>query len=259
MPEIGTYPLWLAAIVVGARYGLRGLVVVVVLAAGHAAATIVDGGAGVAAREIGAMAAAVAVAVLSELNERRNARLREERDLLSRRVGVAERTAEQLRDRLTSLQERSHRLGESLCTLRDLARRIERGDPIAAAEAALELALARTGAVEGVVVVVTPLGLRQLARRGPGPGASRPPLADDGTVATAITRRRAVVAGEAGGAPGPADSDAAAPIAPGGQPVGALALRGLPAAFRAGGLEELSLIADWFSDTLGPRAGSAAG
>jgi hypothetical protein len=84
---------------------------------------------------------------------RRQEALRERVRALTDQSTRAEDANQTLQDVVASLRARVDRSSTSLTFLRDVARRLEGTDPVAAAEGAAELALARTGASAAAVKV----------------------------------------------------------------------------------------------------------
>jgi hypothetical protein len=259
---IGTlspHPIWLAVALLAARYGGRGLVVALPLAwaavtlGGFATAHL--GPAAVTARlsagaDLGAMAGVMLLTWVGSVHERRHARTADELGTLRARAAGDQTAIAELRRAAVVLRARADRLDCSLTFLRDAARHLDGEDPVAAAQAALELALARLGA-RGAVV--------ELARGGSGSGELEAfasagilaPVAADRTVAAAMRSGRAMRAVDLNDA-GPGDTDLAAPILDErAGVVGVLAVRGVPAGGASvAALRDLETIAAWVAHPL---------
>jgi len=223
------HPGWIAVLVLSARDGSAGLL------AGLIASAVAVGLAALAAGlplaisyerltagpNLIACAACLAVSWIASWHLRQQAelvgRLRESTD----QATDAQATVDSLRDVAARLRERVDRASTSLSFLRDVATRLDGRDPVAAAEAAGDLALTRTGA-SAVAVKVGPEGFRRLlaVRDARGPRVLEP-----------LTLREA---------------DLTVPIRSANQVVGVVALWGVTRA----GLDDstahdLSVIASW--------------
>jgi hypothetical protein len=286
IPQVGLgglrpHPIWLVVLVVAARYGARG--VLIAASIGWAALALV-GSPGThmlgnlltalsAPVELGALTAAVLVGWVASTHERAAAGLVEQVRQLGARAKTDSAALAELRAAALALRARNDRLELSLTFLRDIARRLDGADPEVAAQAALELAIARLGARAAAVQTFPVLEGEGL---GDGAAADRSPQAlipvaaagvwdwsavaeGDATVTAAVGSARPVRAIDLPSA-GPTDSDLAAPIVVGrsadtpGTVVGVIALRGVP---RGGAdmatLRDLAVIAEWVS---GPFAAS---
>ena len=167
------HPGWLAVLVLSARYGTDGFFLglgavslvggVVSLITGHALATAwgrLD-----ALKDGAALGASLLVSWVGSWHLQKENRLSERLREASDRAAQAERTIEALRGVTARLRSRVDRTSNSLTFLRDVADRLHGADPVAAAEGAADLAVARTGA-HGVVIRVGTRGFeRQLAIR----------------------------------------------------------------------------------------------
>jgi len=167
------HPFWIAVAILSARHGAGGLLAGVV--AGVAAVGI---GAALAGADSGislgrlesapnliAFAACLAVSWIASWHLRREARHEERVRTLSKRSAEADATIGALREVATTLRARVDRMSTSLSFLRDVASRLDGHDPVAAAEGAADLALARTGAHAAAVRVGTGGAQRLLAIR----------------------------------------------------------------------------------------------
>ncbi|HUQ05137.1 MAG TPA: hypothetical protein VM261_21690 [Kofleriaceae bacterium] len=259
LPTIALHPAWLPVIILSARYGTRGLFVSLALVLGALALTGLVNGSGIAGitmrsrftADLLALGTATLVAWIAMARE---ARMRRVIDQLHEATGAhrqAEEAVTALHESLAYLRSRHDRLDVSLSVWRDLAGRMERGDPMEAARAALELCQIRVGATAGSVQLRDGNRLRLVASRGSLPDSEMlRDIGGDHTVRDAIVAR--AVAPAASGA-GETDSDVAAPIVDDdtGLVVGVIALRGVPAtSLRAANLIDLRLIAQWLAPAL---------
>ena len=229
-PRTGMLPIhtgWLVVLVLSARDGSAGFFTGLVAAT---AATVIGsalagyGGAAWSHFDSGldliALGACLAVSWVASWHLRRQADLRERLGALAERVSEAGAANQALRDVVARLRTRVDRAATSLSFLRDVAARLDGTDPVAAAEAAADLALARTGASAAMVQV--------------GVGGTQRPLAvRDARGATALA---------------PLDlreADVTVPIR-NGTPVGALTLWGVPgSSCDEATANDLAIIATW--------------
>src|SRR4051812_26164191 len=249
---IDPHPVWLVVLVVAARYGTRGLAIVIPIAWG--ALALANGSDGPARAldtlsmpiELGALAGTVLVGWIASGNERRERGLAGKFAELERRVATDAVTIGDLRRAALALRARNDRLDLSLTFLRNSARRLHGSDAEAAAQAALELVVARIGARAASVEMLSGGELRQLAvvgiwNRG----------APDNTALAALSGRQPMRAVEltAGGSD---DSDIAAPITDASGVVrGVVAARGVPGGGSSmAALRDLAVITDWASPAL---------
>ena len=231
--ELEPHPGWIGVVLVAARYGIGGFV------AGMAATTVAMGagsaiaGAGFSASwtrldstpNLLAMGACLIVSWIASRQLARQADLEERLLGVSDRALDAERTASELRRVAGKLRARVDRASASLSFLREVAARLEGSDPIAAAEAAADLALARTGASSVAVTVGTGEFQRTLAFR--DFGAPRSPA-----------RRQP-------------QHNLSAPIHVGSYPIGCISLWGLPeATSHDATMRDLMVIASWCGPAL---------
>jgi hypothetical protein len=259
LPMIALHPAWLPVIVLAARYGTRGLFVSLALVIGALALTGLVNGSGVAGiamrtRFTADLLALGTATVVAWIAMARETRMRRVIDQLHEATGAhrqAEEAVTALHESLAYLRSRHDRLDVSLSVWRDLAARMERGDPMEAARAALELCQIRVGATAGSVQLRDGNRLRLVASRGSLPDSELiRDIGGDHTVRDAIVAR--AVAPASSGA-GETDSDVAAPIVDDdtGLVVGVIALRGVPAtSLRAANLIDLRLIAQWLAPAL---------
>ena len=264
VPDLGVgmlapHPVWLVVLVMAARYGVRGFLVVMALAWGALAALAVPSGFGAlrtldvlaTPSELGALAAAVLVAWIASAHERRQQAQGERLAELEQKSATDTAAIEELRNATLALRSRSDRLDMSLTFLRDIAHRLDGSDPNAASEAALELVIIRLGARAAAVQMLAPAddGAPELMTT-----SSRGiwnPDGSDGTAAAALRTGRATRALDLrdGGA---SDSDVAAPVMDAtGAVRGVLVARGLPGGgVGATAVRDLGVIADWLAPVL---------
>lgn len=259
--SVGLHPIWIPIFLLAARYGTRGLLPALALGWGALSLTALVLGNGMSGfgyhlrstADLIALVSAVLVAWTAMLHENRTARA-------DRRLGEVidlqkqtESTVKALYDNLGYLRARHDRVDIALSLWRDLAGRIEGGDPSDASTAVLELCEIRTGATAGIVQVRDGNRLVTVACRGQwSPTSSRPSdITIDRTVRTAMLQRQVTPA-----CPGSTedDCDVAVPVLePGtGNVVGVIALRGVtPQSLRAADLGDLVVLARWLAPALG--------
>jgi uncharacterized coiled-coil protein SlyX len=160
-PMIEPNPAWIAVLVLAARDGSSGLL------AGLIACAVAIGGASLAAgtglmasyarlaspSNLVAFAACLAVSWVAAWQLRRLEELDQRLRESSHRADDAETTIDGLRAVVARLRERVDRASTSLSFLREVATRLDGHDPVAAAEAAADLAIARTGASAAAIKV----------------------------------------------------------------------------------------------------------
>lgn len=250
-----THPGWLLVLLLAARYGSGGLFAGAICAAAGVALASLCAGTGLgplAARtsalgDLGAVVASAMVAWVADSQQRRGAALASQMTALEERARAAEDCVAQLTETALALRERADRTETSLAFLYDVAVRMASSAPRDTAEAALELALARTGARAGLVEITDGSRQRTLAARG-SLDALAPPVQRDRTACAAQEHRRAVQARDVAGVR-ICDSDLAAPIlSRDGRALGVIALRGVPfAALGAASLSDLNIVACWLA------------
>lgn len=253
------HPGWLVVLILAARYGSRGLCAGTIFATVAVALASLCAGAGLAplaARassmgDLGAAIAGVMVAWVVNSQQRRNRALMVQITALDERARGAEESIVQLTEAALALRSRADRTETSLAFLHDIAVRMESTAPCDNAEAALELALARTGARAGLVQIADAGRLRTLASRGPWDLDALMPANRDRTACAALQSRRPVQAREVADVRA-GDSDMAAPLlSREGHVMGMIALRGVPfAALRTTFLSELNIVACWLARAL---------
>jgi hypothetical protein len=269
LSSIAMHPTWLAVMALSAFYGLRGLALAAPIgwALVGTVAIVVGAPASSLAARLGAGSDAlpllVSMVVAGAAMVHRN-RHRE----LAERLARAEKTASSaagrsgdLNNLAVRLQARQDRLDCSISYWRDLAGRLEGDDPTAAAHAALELCLARTGASAGLVRRTVGGGLQNLAWRGRWTAEMPVPrdIFTDRTIDAAVAAGRVVLADEVPQVDAD-DSDVAVPVfAPDsgqtpGAMLGVLALRGAQhSRLGAGELADLVALAGWLAAALEPQ------
>lgn len=155
------HPGWIAVLILGARDGSGGFFAGLIAAAGAVAVGSAIAGTGLATTwsrvdsgpNLIAFGACLTVSWVASWHLRRHAALCERQRALSDRAAASETTLEALRDVVATLRARVDHTWTSLSFLRDVAARLEGRDPVAAAEGAADLALARTGACAAQVKV----------------------------------------------------------------------------------------------------------
>jgi len=231
------HPGWIAVLVLSARAGGGGFFAGLLAAAGAVAVGTAVTTGSVAGAWVGldsgpnlvAFGACLAVSWVASWHLRRQVKLRERLGKLSERISETEAANQALREVVGALRARVDRAATSLSFLRDVAARLDGTDPVAAAEGAADLALARTGASAAMVQVGMGGVRRPLAiRDARGPGALSPLE--------------------------PLEADLTVPIR-NGIPVGTLTLWGVPRS----GLDDatsndLAIIASWCLHALAPAA-----
>ena len=227
------HPAWIAVLVLTARDGSGGCYAGLIAAAAAVAAGSAIAGTGLAtswssldsAPNLIAFGACLAVSWVTSRHLRRHADLAERLRALSDRAAEAEVTIEALRSVVATLRARVDRTSTSLSFVRDVAARLEGNDPIAAAEGAADLALARTGACAAEVKVGIGGFQRLLAvRDARGPGVLAP-----------LEIR---------------DADVRVPIRNGNNRVGVIALWGIPGPLDDATAHDLEVIATWCAPAL---------
>jgi len=248
------HPMWVLVVVLAAKYGVRGLWLAPVLAAGLVIADLLVGGSGAMvfarftrAGDLAALAVAVLCAAVGTAHERRKALLEERLVEAETRALSAESSIDELTKVAVALRDRCDRSGTSLAFLVDVAVRMTGSDPAVTSEAALELAMARSGAGGGFIVLRDDNGqLRMSTTRGAV-------VADDRTAAAAMEHASVVSADEIIGVR-PEDSDLAAPLLDQrGEVIGAIALQLVPySALGPAARADLATIAGWAARSLAP-------
>jgi hypothetical protein len=250
------HPGWLLVLLLAARYGSGGLFAGAICAAAGVALASLCAGTGLgplAARtaalgDLGAVVASAMVAWVADSQHRRGAALASQMTALEERARGAEDSVAQLTETALALRVRADCTETSLTFLYDVAVRMASSAPRDTADAALELALARTGARAGQVEIADGSRLRTLAARGSLDALPPPPLQCDRTACAAQEQRRAVQARDVAGVR-ICDSDMAAPIlSRDGRALGVIALRGVPfAALGGASLSDLNIVACWLA------------
>src|SRR5688572_360939 len=156
-PHLG----WIGVLLLAARDGTGGLLAGLIAAGGGVATGLAvqrvglenTGGGLDSGSNLIAFAACLAVSWVASWHLRRHADASERICALSERATESRATTEGLREAVTTLRARADRTWTSLSFLRDVASRFNGSDPVAAAQAAADLALARTGASAAAVHV----------------------------------------------------------------------------------------------------------
>jgi uncharacterized coiled-coil protein SlyX len=189
------HPAWIAVLVLAARYGSGGFFAGLIAAAAAAGIGSALAGAGLATswKHLGstpnliAFGTCLTVSGVGSWHLRRLDDLGERLRSVSARAADAEATIETLRGVVAKLRARIDRRSTSLSFLRDVAARLEGSDPVDAAQGAVDLALARTGATAAAVQVGRNGCQRFVAvRDGRGPNMLAPLELRDATVTVPI-------------------------------------------------------------------------
>jgi len=167
------HPGWIAVLLLAARYGSGGFFAGLVACAAAVGIGSTVAGAGLMTRwsrldsgpNLIAFGACLAVSWIASWHLQRQAGLDERYRGISDRASQAQETIETLRGVVATLRARVDRSLTSLSFLRDVAASLEGTDPTAAAEGAVDLALARTGASAAAVKVGVGTFQRLLAVR----------------------------------------------------------------------------------------------
>lgn len=269
LSSIAMHPAWLAVLALSAFYGLRGLAIAapIAWAVVGSVAIVVGAPASSLAARLGtgsdALPLLVCMVVAGAAMVHRN-RHRE----LAERLARAEKTASSaagrsgdLNNLAVRLQARQDRIDCSISYWRDLASRLEGDDPIAAAQAALELCMARTGARAGLVRRSVGGRLQNLAWAGRWTADMPVPrdIFTDRTIEAAVAAGRLMLADEVPEVDAD-DSDVAVPVfAPQsgdrpGEMLGVVALRGAQhSRLGAGELADLVALAGWLAAAIAPQ------
>jgi hypothetical protein len=261
LKAIHPHPIWLGVALMAARYGTRGLAAGVMIgwAVTVAVAVVlrvppaVLGARVSSGPDLGALLAVILIGWVASSHERRTSELGIALAALQECCASDASALAALRSTAVVLRGRADRLETSLTFLRDVAARMEGNDPAAAAQAAIELAVARIGARVGWVTALEGDRLTSLGSTGPWTPAPAPDT--DRTIAAALRLRRPARALDLSEATA-GDSDLAAPILTGeeGRLIGVIALRGVPqGGASAAALHDLALIASWCSGALAAR------
>lgn len=251
------HPAWAAVLILAARYGSRGLAVALPVVAGTLilAASIVGLGVmdpiwvvSASNVDLGVLLVSVLVAWVASIHEQRTAKLTQQVTEMERRCVDADFTSGQLREAAVALRARADRLEHSLTFLRGVAGALEGSDSVGGAQAALDLAMARTGARGGLVELADHGRRRTVAWKGTwSVETAIPPCLLGDRTAHAAFETGAPARGSNLSDFGPDDSDIAVPIPDEtGDVVGIMALRGVPLdSLRAAGAHDVALIAQW--------------
>jgi hypothetical protein len=264
-PTLGNlqpHPLWLLVFLFAARYAALGLLGGLGAGGiGYALACACAGQAPhltISATTMLLLSGAVFVSWVAAAHEARKMRLASELADKRAKLALAEEAAQEMARVAEAMRDRVDRADTSIAFLRDVAARLEAGDQMSAARAALDLVLSRTGARAGVVRLHDGRALRNLAWQGmfsretPIP----PDLFVDRTSEVALASGRVTSVGEVEGAD-ERDSDLAAPLVSAtGARVGVIILRGVPHQVLSHAMaRELDIIAQWSGRAI---AGAAA-
>lgn len=265
----GPHFAWIAVFLLSARYGTKGLCVSLSLSS-----ALVIASAGILGQmralgerlsgnaDLAALVAAVLIAWVASTHENRRNDMARELDAAKEGSRSDRKAAREMQSALVALRSRADRMSLSLTFLRNVAERLDGGNPEQAISAALTLAMTCLGARAGVVEIagsipgagfdITP---SLSSWTGPWNGdGSAPVLAGDRVVAAALEAGMPLVAADVDGA-GVGDADMVAPLIDrNGKAFGVLALRGLP--HRGAGMmaiRDLTVASSWLASALTPR------
>lgn len=211
------HPGWIAVAVLAARDGAGGLLaglVATAFAVGIGSAVAGNGLAAVYVLDSGpnliAFGSCLLVSWAASWHLRRQADLTERLRTLSDRATEAKTTIEALSEAVAMLRRRVDRTSTSLSFVREVAGHLMGGDPVAAAEAAADLALARTGASAAAIRVGVGRSRHLLAVRDARGSRGLAPLALYGADRSEPIRNGSVEIGDLTlwGIPGPAVDEA---------------------------------------------------
>jgi len=232
---LAPHPGWIAVLVLAGRYGSGGFFTGLLTATCAVGIGSLASGAGLqplarsddVGSDLIALGVCLFVSWMASWHLRLESRLSERLREVSDRATAHVATIKTLHEAVSRLRARVDRAATSLSFLRDVAARLEGDDPVAAAEGAADLALARTGATAAAVKAGAGAFQRLLAVRDARGPKGLAPLAMDG-------------------------ADLIVPIRSGVDRVGVIALWGVPRS----GLDEatvhdLSIIASWCTRALG--------
>jgi uncharacterized coiled-coil protein SlyX len=261
MVELPVHPAWIVALVLAARYGARGLYAVPAVIAGVQAAVWVSGHADLSMvtrlgrpGELLMLLTVSALATVGAMHEARKSTLEGRLGEAELRATVGESAVDTLSETLFALRDRCDRSQTSLAVLSDLAMRLDDTNQSNVGDAALTLAMSRTGARGGFVQLFDGTRLRTLCSRGAW-SAERlaPPTLFRDLVATAAFDQVKQVAAHEVESASADDSDLAAPLLDGGgTPVGVLALRGISyPSMTLAAREDLAAVARWAGRAFG--------
>jgi len=259
MAQLAIHPAWVIALVLAARYGARGLYAVPAIVVGVLVAEWVAGRTELAMLSnlgdlgmVATLLAIAAVAGVGEAREARTARLAAQLRDTEAQAREAAAGVAALTETAIALRDRNDRSQTSLAFLSDIARRMDAADPYVAGEAALELAIARTGARSGFVQLLEGGRLRTLAARGPwSVDQLSPPAVFRDRVAVEALARSVPVAAHEVERVSAEDCDLAAPLlAEDGTAIGVLALCGLGYPAINAAREDVAAITRWAGRSL---------
>lgn len=196
------HPAWIAVLVLAARDGSAGLLAGLIACAVAIGAGSLATGAGLMASyaqlasppNLVAFAACLAVSWVAAWHLRRKEELAQRLRESLHRVADTTATISGLRGVVARLRARVDRASTSLSFLREVATRLDGHDPVAAAEAAADLAMARTGASAAAVKVGREGFRRMLAvRDARGPRGLEPLRLQDADLTVPIRHASQVI------------------------------------------------------------------
>lgn len=255
LSSLPVHPAWIVAMILAARYGSLGLYGIPAVITGVQAAVFMTGSSNFAMLDrlqrpgdLVALMAVGLVGVIGALHETRVASLARKLRSAEKRASDAEVAVDDLCDASIALRDRCDRSQTSLAFLSDIAIRMDSPDSASAGDAALTLAMARTGARGGFVQLIDGSRLKTLCSRGmwSAERLAPPAVFRDAVAHAALDRNRPVAAHEIASA-SVDDSDLAAPLLDSsGMVVGVLALRGISyPALSPAAREDLAAVARW--------------
>lgn len=260
----GLHPIWLPILLITARYGERGLLLSFPLCWSCVAVVAALRGisAGLASDTLTRHATPVVVTGLSAVAWMASMHLRRYQALEQQHKNLVERCnrdgclLEELHRVAQGLQERATRTEHALGFIKHVATRLDGSDAREAAQAALELVAARTGARCTAILVMKPDGLWPWKMLGPWNvnGSAPPCTVEDATAQSALTGTACFRKKDD---QDPHHCDAAAPIPlASGRVAAVLVVRGLPHSMQMRAvLHDVELVAQWFSSAC-MRSGS---
>lgn len=262
MASVALHPTWIGVLALSAFYGLRGLMIAAPIGWAWTAlvAVVVGAGPGALAERVGGGADALALLICAAVAAAAMVHRNRHREL-AERLAAAEKTSKSAATRAAdlnalalSLQARQDRIDCSIAYWRSLATSLEGDSAEAAAQAALELCMARTGARAGLVRRIAGGRLHNLAWRGRWTNATPVPrdIFRDRTIDCAVAAGAIRTADETPGADVD-DSDVAVPVydTMTGELVAVVALRGIEfTRLGAGEIADLATVAGWVSPAI---------
>jgi hypothetical protein len=266
----GPHLVWIAILLLAARYGTKGLLLSLSFSAVSVVALAeilgemralrerLDGGA-----DLVALVAALLVGWVASTQEGRRHELVRALDAVKNGALADRQAAREMQNALVALRSRADRMNLSLTFLRRVAEGLEGGDPEEAAGAALTLAMtcldARAGVVKligssptGALAATPDGGATLLSCSGAWNSDGATPTLDGDRVVAAALRGRGPARAIDIEAARMSDADMAAPLLDGhGEPFGVLAVRGIPfGSATTMELHDLAVASGWLASVL---------